>query len=339
MGVDISVLVQGIPLRLGDLAGRAVAVDAFNALYQFLTTIRQPDGTPLKDRDGRVTSHLSGLLNRNAALLQIGVRPAYVFDGAPPKLKQKTLDERRSARETAEREWKEAVAAGDMKRALTKASQSTRLDDRMIDEAKRLLEALGIPWVQAPGEGEAQMAHMARNNEVWAGASQDFDALLFGTPVLVRNLTLSRKRKVAGGGKADVSPELVELERVLQSLQISRDQLVDIAILVGTDFNDGVKGIGPKRALKLVREYATLERAISEGGTEVPDAFEQVREIFLSPEVSDQYTLTWTAPDDEHVRRLLCDRHGFSVDRVDAILAKLSDALGTDAQSSLDRWG
>ncbi|UCE81546.1 MAG: flap endonuclease-1 [Methanobacteriota archaeon] len=338
MGVNISKLVPSTPLRLNDLAGKAVAIDAFNTLYQFLTTIRQPDGTPLKDRNGRVTSHLSGLLNRNAALIEFGLKPVYVFDGRPPELKEKTLKARREAREAAQREWEDAIEAGDMKRALTKASQSTRLDDEMIDEARTLLDALAIPWVDAPGEGEAQMAFMTMKGDVWAGASQDFDSLLFGTPTLIRNLTLSRKRRVAASKTADVSPELIELEKVLASLHLTREQLVDMGILVGTDFNEGVHGIGPKRALKMINELGTLERISAEGRIVVPHGYEEVRRIFLEPEVTEDYSLSWPTRNEEDVRRLLCDNHGFSVERVDSVLTRLRAASTLHSQSSLDRW-
>ena len=339
MGVDISALIHGVPVRLQDLAGKAVAVDAFNTLYQFLTSIRQPDGTPLKDRDGRVTSHLSGMFNRNAALLELGVKLVYIFDGTPPQLKEKTIESRREARAEAEREWKEAVAAGDMKRALQKASQSTRLDGSMIAEAQELLDALGIPWVAAPSEGEAQMAFMARRGDVWAGASQDFDSLLFGTPTLVRNLTLSRKRRSVGGKKVDVVPEIVELDKTLSSLGMTREQLVDMAILIGTDFNDGVAGIGPKRALKLLSEFGSLEAIAAGGKVEVPPEYEDVRRIFLEPETTEQYSLSWSHPNDDAVVRLLCDDHGFSADRVESVLRRIRKGHDSSPQSSLDRWG
>ncbi len=339
MGVDISSLVSGRPISLGDLSGRAVAIDAFNTLYQFLTTIRQQDGTPLRDRDGKVTSHLSGLFYRSVALLEIGVKPVFVFDGRPPRLKSQTLEIRRQAREAAKREWKDALEAGDMKRALTKASQSSRLDEGMVDEAKRLLDSMGIPWIVSPTEGEAQMAHMARRGDVWAGASQDFDAILFGTPLLVRNLTLSTRRKTSSGSSTAVTPELVELQHVLEILSITREELVDLSILVGTDFNEGVRGIGPKKALKLVREHSSLE-AISEGSaTAVPSEFEEVRRIFLHPEVDDDYTLDWKPVDGEGVRKLMCDQHGFSVDRIDSTISRTRRTNTARSQSSLDVWG
>lgn len=339
MGVDISSLVRGQAISIGDLSGRAVAIDAFNTLYQFLTTIRQPDGTPLRDRDGRVTSHLSGLFYRSVALLDMGVKPVFVFDGRPPELKSRTIESRRQARKTAEQEWKDALGAGDMKRALTKASQSSRLDEGMVDEAKELLGLIGIPWVASPTEGEAQMAHMARKGDVWAGASQDFDAILFGTPLLVRNLTLSTRRRISSGGSTPVTPELIELDHVLDTLSVTREQLVDLSILVGTDFNEGVRGIGPKKALKLVREHSDLETISRRSATPIPPDFEEVRRIFLHPEVDDDYELEWRPVDPEGVRKLMCDRHGFSVDRIDSTISRIRTANAARAQRSLDVWG
>lgn len=338
MGVDISSLVKGRPIKIDDLSGRSVAIDAFNTLYQFLSMIRQPDGTPLMDRDGRVTSHLSGLFHRTAALLEIGVRPVYIFDGKPPELKKKTLEDRRAAKEEAEREWKKAVEEGDLKRALSKAARTSRLDSGMIEESLALLDALGVPWIRAPSEGEAQMGFMVSRGDVWAGASQDFDALLFGTPNLVRNLTLASKRRLPSGKTVEVVPEIVTLSEVLSSLGLTREQLVDIAILIGTDFNEGVRGIGPKRALGLISRLESLEGVQKEGKVAVPEEAYDVRRIFLEPEVSEDYSLGWGRVDPEQVRRIMCDRHSFSVDRVDSTLSKISSKDGVRAQRSIDSW-
>jgi len=336
--VDISDLVEGKRVALEDLAGRSVAIDAFNTLYQFLSMIRQPDGTPLMDRDGRVTSHLSGLFHRSAAMLELGMKPAYVFDGKPPELKQKTIEARRALKEEAEKEWKKALEEGDLRRALSKATRTSRLDSEMIEEALSLLDALGIPWVRAPSEGEAQMGHMARKGDVWAGASQDFDAILFGTPNLVRNLTLAGRRRLPSGKSVDVSPEIVTLGDVLSVLEITREQLIDMAILIGTDFNDGVRGIGPKKALALIKRTGDIEGVQKEGKVIVPEEFAEVRRIFLEPEVTDDYSLKWTKVDSEQVRRLLCDRHGFSVERVDSVLSRVAAKDSVRTQRSLDSW-
>lgn len=338
MGVDISDLVKGKAIAIEDLSGRSVAIDAFNTLYQFLSMIRQPDGTPLMDRDGRVTSHLSGLFHRTVALLQVGVKPVYVFDGKPPELKKKTLEERRAAKEDAEREWKKAVEKGDMKRALSKATRTARLDSDMIEESLRLLDALGVPWIKAPSEGEAQMGFMVRKGDVWAGASQDFDALLFGTPNLVRNLTLASRRRLPSGKTVEVMPEVVVLSEVLSSLGLTREQLVDVAILMGTDFNEGVRGVGPKKALALVKRLGSLEAVKAEGKVEFSEDIYEVRRIFLEPDVSEDYKLEWHRVDPEMVRRIMCDKHSFSVDRVNSVLLKVSARQGARSQQSLDSW-
>lgn len=338
MGVDISALVVARPVSLRDLSGRSIAIDAFNTLYQFLSSIRQPDGTPLMDRGGNVTSHLSGLVFRTVSLLEAGVRPAYVFDGVPPRLKTKTIEARRAVRQEAEAEWRKAVAEGDMKRALSMASRSSRLEGGMIEESKALLDALGVPWLVSPGEGEAQMARMVADGRVWAGASQDYDALLFGTPNLVRNLTLAGKRKLPSGKTQEVVPEVVTLGEVLSVLGVTREQLVDMAILIGTDFNDGVPGIGPKRALAALKRAGSLEALASEGKVTVPEEYADVRAIFLEPETLPEYSLDWRRPDDEQVRRIMCDRHNFSVDRINTLLSRLGPGKDKSEQFRLENW-
>src|SRR3990172_8979974 len=260
MGVDLSDLVTATPRTLEDLRGRSIAIDAFNTLYQFLSIIRQPDGTPLMDHQGRVTSHLSGIIYRTTNLLAVGIQPAFVFDGRPPTLKARTVEARGEVKRKAEREWQDALEKGDLARARTKAMQTSRLTGEMVGQSKRLLELLGLPWVQGPSEGEAQAAHIARQGDAWAAASQDYDSFLFGAPVLVRNLALSGKRKLPRKDVyVDVTPEQSDLAVALAKLGLTREQLVDLGILIGTDFNDGVKGIGPKKALALISRHRTIQ--------------------------------------------------------------------------------
>jgi flap endonuclease-1 len=173
---------------------------------------------------------------------------------------------------------------------------------------------------------------------VWAGASQDFDAILFGTPNLIRNLTLAGKRRLPSGKTVDVTPEVVTLSDVLGELQVSREQLVDMGVLMGTDFNDGIRGIGPKKALAMIKKYGRLEDVPKDGKVQVPEEFREVRAIFLEPEVSDDYRLSWGRVDPEAVRRVMCDKHGFAVDRVDAVLARISSKADVRRQKSLDSW-
>ncbi len=338
MGIDLSDLVEPRPSALKDFKGRAVAIDGYNALYQFLSSIRQADGTPLMDSKGRITSHLSGTFHRTANLLEAGIRPVYVFDGKPNPLKAGTLQDRRQRKEKAQAEWDEALEAGDTETARMKAQQTSRLTKEMAAQAKQLLGYMGVPCVQAEEDGEAQASYMASKGEVYAAASQDYDSLLFGAPVLVRNMTLSGRRKLPRKNVyVDVVPEVLKLGELLGALGITREQLVDMGVLMGTDFNQGVKGIGPKKALKLIREHGSGEAAIREQKLDVP-GFENVREIFLSPKTTDDYTLSWGKADRERILAMLCGEFEFSEQRLMSTLDKISEGQKARAQQSLDSW-
>ena len=253
MGVNLGDLAERRTLQWSELSGKVVAVDAYNTLYQFLSSIRGADGSLLTDTKGRVTSHLTGLFYRSVKWLENGVKPVFVFDGKPPELKRKTLDGRRERKIQAEQARKEALDSGDLESARMYSQATSKLTPEMAGQAKQLLSALGIPVLQAPSEGEAQAAELVRAGLAWASASQDYDSLLFGCPRLVRNLSTSGRRKMPRRNEyMDVEPELIELESVLSTSHLSREQLVWLGMLVGTDFNEGVMGVGPKKALKLV---------------------------------------------------------------------------------------
>lgn len=338
MGVDISDIVHGKPCGLADFKGKAVAIDGYNTLYQFLSSIRQPDGTLLMDSKGRVTSHLSGTLQRTANLLEAGIKPVFVFDGKPNPLKMGTLSLRKERKEKAKEQWKEALERGDMETARIKAQQTSKLTKDMVAQAIELLGFMGVPCVEAPEEGEAQASHMALKGDVYAACSQDFDSLLFGTPVLIRNLTMAGRRKLPRRDVyVDVEPELLLLKDSLAALNISLEQLIDLCVLIGTDFNEGIKGIGPKKALKLVKEYGSGARAIKEKALDLP-SFQAARDIFLKPNVTDNYNLRWTSMNREKIEEFLCGGFEFSKPRIQSTLDKISEGENTRAQSSLDKW-
>ncbi len=320
-----------------DLEDKVIAIDAYNIIYQFLSSIRQRDGTPLKDSEGRVTSHLSGILYRNANLVEAGIRPVYVFDGAPDIMKEGTLEKRKERKKKAEKEYQKSLEEGDLERARIKAQQTSRMTDEIEESSKKLLSLLAIPWIQAPSEGESQAAHMVRKRDAWAVGSQDYDTLLFGTERLVKNLTVTGKRKMPGSSKyKKISPELIELEEVLNEIEITRKQLVDIGILCGTDYNDGVKGIGPKRGLKYIKKYEDLETVLKEKEKEI-DNYEAIQEIFLDPDVTDDYSVRFK---DEmgDVKGFLCDERDFSEDRVESALQQYEKGLQSRKQTSLSSF-
>jgi len=334
MGVGIGDIVKSEEIGFEDLENKVIAVDAYNIIYQFLSSIRQRDGTPLKDSEGRVTSHLSGIFYRNANLVEAGIRPVYVFDGAPDMMKEGTLEKRKKRKEEAEKEYKKSLEEGDLERARIKAQQTSRMTEEIEESSKKLLSLLAIPWIQAPSEGESQAAHMVKKGDAWAVGSQDYDTLLFGACKLVKNLTVTGKRKMPGSSEyKKISPELIELEKVLDDLEITRKQLIDICILCGTDYNQGVKGIGPKRGLKYIKKYDNLESVLEEKEAQINN-YEAIRNIFLDPDVTDDYTIRFKNELGD-VKVFLCDERDFSEDRVESALERFKNGMDRRKQSSL----
>jgi flap endonuclease-1 len=319
MGVDLGGIVDKKKTSLEELRGKSLAVDGYNALYQFLAIIRGTMGEPLTDRAGRITSHLSGLFYRTVNMIERGIRVVYVFDGEPPALKEVEIKRRMQIKEEAIIRYEDALKRGAVEEAKRYAQMTSRLKDEMVDDAKRLLSSMGVPWIQAPSEGEAQAAHIVSKSHLWAVASQDYDSLLFGAPVLVRNLTVSGRRKLPGKNVyVEVEPEIIDLRKALTDLGLTREQLIDVAILLGTDYNPGgFKGIGPKTALKLIRELGTLERAI-EGlqQNQTLEDLHRIRQIFIEPKVTDNYRIEWRMPDLESTVQFLCRERDFSEERV-----------------------
>jgi flap endonuclease-1 len=342
LGVNLRDLVPKTAVKLEDLSGKSIAIDAYNALYQFLAIIRQPDGTPLKDSRGIVTSHLSGLLYRTSNLVEMGIKPIYVFDGVPPALKEVEIKRRMKAKEEALVRYEQALKEGKTEEARMYAQATSRVKDYMAEDSKRLLDLMGIPWIQAPSEGEAQAAHLTKRGDADYCASQDYDSLLFGAPKLIRNVTISGRRKLPGKSVLiEVVPEVVELENVLRKCGITHEQLVDVGILVGTDFNpDGVKGLGPKTALKIIKEHGTLEDALPHlKNVEFPAEPQRIREIFLRPNVTDYYKIVWKESDIEGLVDFICRQRDFSEDRVRKAIEKMQE--GTKklrGKTTLEKW-
>lgn len=339
MGTEIGDLFEKEEIEFEELHGKKVAIDAYNMLYQFLSIIRQPNGTPLKDSKGRVTSHFSGIFYRTINLFEKGIRPIYVFDGEPPGLKEKTLKERKDSREKAKEEWKEAKEKGKNEKAFKKAIRSSKLTKDMVKNSKILLGYMGVPIIQAPSEGEAQAANMVRNQDSWAVGSQDYDSLLFGSPRLVKNLTITGKRKLPGKDKyIEVNLEKFDLEEILNELDLTREQLIDLAILVGTDYNDGIKGVGPKTAFEKIRKHKDIETVLEEMNESIEN-FDKIREIFKNPNTTNDYEIDWKEPEPNNIKEFLCEKRDFSGDRVNKGIRRLEKAISDiKNQSTLDSF-
>jgi len=344
MGLSIKDIIPRKEIEISSLNGKLVCVDAFNALYQFLSTILQPDGTPLMDSQKRVTSHLSGIFYRNINLISEGIKLVYVFDGKTPELKGKTHLIREEIREIAKEKYEIAKQGEDIFAMKKYGGGLIRLDEEMIKESKELLEAMGISVVQAPAEGEAEAAYLCKEKgNVFAAVSQDYDSLLFGAKKLIRNLTLSRKKKTISG-YIEISPELIVLEDVLKELEINQEQLICLGILVGTDYNPkGVLGIGQKKALQLVKEHKIPEK-IFESVKEKIETLDENRfdwkeifDLFVNHPVKNA-EFKFAEVDEKKIKEILVSEHEFSEERVDKQLEKLRILKEKKKQKDLDGW-
>lgn len=257
MGVAIKDILSYEEIDISKLSNKKVAIDSFNMLFQFLASIRQADGSQLTDSKGNVTSHLKGLFNRCVYFKKNNVKAVFVFDGEAPKLKEREREIRAQKKIEADKKYREALELGLTEDAKKYAQALNKLDEKMILDAKHLISLFGFPIIQAPSEGEAQGSYLVDKGQLYAVASQDFDSLLFGAKILVRNISVSSRRKVAGTSTYKSVPiEFYDLNSILKELKISHEELIIVAIMCGTDFNPGgIKGIGPKKALKLVKEY------------------------------------------------------------------------------------
>jgi flap endonuclease-1 len=345
MGLNIRDIIPRRELENSEIQDKILCVDAFNALYQFLSTIRQPDGTPLMDNKKRITSHLSGVFYRNINLLDDGIKLVYVFDGRAPELKAKTHKKRQDVRDIAKERYETAKEEVDVMGMKRYSSQLLRLDDEMIAESKELLIAMGIPIIQAPSEGEAQAAHMTRvNSKVYASVSQDYDSLLFGATRLIRNLTVSRKRKTYSG-YVEIKPEIIELEKVFNFLEINLEQLICLGILVGTDYNPkGIPGIGQKKALDIVKKFKVpyeIFKSVEEQILSLPEDerfnWQDIFALFYKPDVSNQ-DFEFKPFDEDKIRDILVRRHDFSEERVQKQVDKLKEIKMKSQQKSLGKW-
>lgn len=327
MGVKLTDLVVRKELSIEQLRGKILAVDFSNALYQFLASIRQRDGTPLMDSKGRVTSHLMGIFTRFTNILGAGIKLVAVFDGERPMLKQKTIETRGVVKAEARRRYEQAVSEEDVEGMFRYSKMMCSVNQGMLDESKELILALGIPVIQAPFEADAQCSYMTKTGDVWAVATQDFDPLLFGAKRVVQNLAISQRRRLPSGGYIETKPFLIEFEQTLSNINLNQKQLIALAILIGTDYNPkGIHGIGPKKALQLVRgkkfeEFDSLFKGADFNWREIFNLFENM-------EVNKDYELKFKEADKSKIKKILVKEHDFNEERVNSVLNKLEENKG-----------
>lgn len=339
MGLQIGDIIPKKQIQFSDLKNKTIVVDAFNTIYQFLTTIRQPDGTPLKDSKGNITSHISGLFYRNMRLILEGIKLIYVFDGEAPELKSKTWEKRKQAKDLAKEKYEKAVADEDVKAMGRYARSDISLDEQKIEESKELLEAMGIAIVQAPGEGEAQASFMINKDKgLYAVSSQDYDCLMFKAPKLIQNLGMSRKRRTISG-YVEIFPQIIKLKKVLKELGVNQEQLICLGVLCGTDYNPGgVHGLGPKKSLKFVKEHKTKEKIFKavkdDEKLELGFNWQEIYNEIENPKIDKNPKIEFSKINPEKIKEILL-KYEFSENRIDSQLAKLNELKKAKAQKTL----
>jgi len=272
----------------------------------------------------------------------MGVKVAYVFDGTPPALKEAEIKRRAKIKADALVKYEKAIEEGKMDKARSYAQMTSKIKNYMPNDSKRLLTELGLPWIQAPSEGEAQAAHLTIKGDANYCGSQDYDSLLFGAKALVRNVTISGRRKLPRKNVyIEVVPEIMKLDYILKELDITHEQFIDVAMLVGTDFNpEGIKGIGPKTALKLIKKHGNIEELLPKlKDATFPVEPKRIREIFLNPKVTDNYKLEWKKPNVDGVLDFLCRERDFSEERVGKALKRMIEGMKeAKSKTTLESW-
>ena len=337
MGVKLTSILEKKPITFDELTGKTIAVDFSNSAYQFLSSIRQPDGTLLMDSKGNVTSHLMGIWTRFSNLISKNIKLVIVLDGEMPALKRGTSEDRKERKKEAKEKFEEAYEEGDEKLMGLYAKQTSFLDKEMINESRELMEAIGLPVIQAPSEADSQMAYLNKNGDVWACGTSDVDPLLHGAGRIVTNLTISQRRKLSSGGTIKINPEVIDLNDTLKKLGVNQKQLIVLAILVGTDYNpEGIKGIGPKKALKLVKERNDYNKMFSELNADFD--WKEIYELFENMDVLKKYKIKWESINAKKIRSILVDKHEFNEERVDKVISKLMESNKIKEQTGLGKW-
>jgi flap endonuclease-1 len=321
---------------IGQMFGRKVAIDASMSIYQFLIAVRS-EGAVLTNETGETTSHLLGMFYRTIRMLENGIKPVYVFDGKPPALKSNELKKRSDRRADATKELAEAEEVGNAEQVDKFSRRLVKVTKQHNDECKKLLTLMGIPYVESPSEAEAQCASMARHGIVFAAGSEDMDTLTFGSPVLLRHLTFSEARKMP--------INQLNLAEALEGLELSMSQFIDLCILLGCDYCPTIKGIGPKKALSLIKEHKSIEGILDNLDTTkypVPEDwfFKEARKIFENPDVLDptKIDLKWNAPNEEELVQFLVQEKGFNEERVRNNVKKINSTRGKSSQGRLDAF-
>lgn len=330
MGSNIKEMVDPVKkdMQIVNFFDKKIAIDAFNTIYQFLSIIKGSDGKPLKNFKGEITSHLSGLLYRNIMFLEENIKLIYCFDGIEKSKKLR---------------WE-----------TRKSKPSVKITKYIIESTKELLDCMGIPYVQGTAEGEAQCCLLNKLDQCFSVASQDYDCLAFGGKRLIRNFAINAKRKTKDT-YITLPIEFINSQKFFDFHNLTREQLVDIIILSGNDFYPGIHGLGCNTALKIIKEYGTIEDYIDNELDKIiviikkngdsysnPSDFLkdiiEIRKIFLNPNVNKNYQIKYRKPNLNKLKSFLLEEHDFSSIRVENVIKRLEKRFSNKKQTNLDKF-
>ncbi|XP_052192117.1 flap endonuclease 1 isoform X1 [Diospyros lotus] len=312
--------------------GRKIAIDASMSIYQFLIVVGRTGTEMLTNEAGEVTSHLQGMFTRTIRLLEAGLKPVYVFDGKPPDLKKQELAKRYSKRADASEDLDEALETGNKEDIEKFSKRTVKVTKQHNEDCKKILRLMGVPIIEAPSEAEAQCAALCKSGKVYAVASEDMDSLTFGAPKFLRHLMDPSSKKV---------PVMeFDISKVLEELNLTMDQFIDLCILCGCDYCDSIRGIGGQTALKLIRQHGSIEKILENINKEryqIPEdwPYQEARRLFKEPLVfSDdgQLDIKWGAPDEEGLIKFLVNENGFNNDRITKAIEKIKAAKNKSTQ-------
>ncbi|KAL6730597.1 hypothetical protein Aduo_001560 [Ancylostoma duodenale] len=316
--------------------GRKVAIDASMCLYQFLIAVRQ-DGSQLQSESGETTSHLMGMFYRTIRMIDNGVKPCYVFDGKPPDMKSGELEKRSEKRAEAEKALTEAKERGDTEAVDKFERRLVKVTKEQNADVKRLLGLMGVPVVEAPCEAEAQCAALVKAKKVYGTATEDMDALTFGSDVLLRHMTFSEAKKMP--------IKEFSLSRILTDFDMTKEQFIDLCILLGCDYCESIRGVGPKKAFELIKSYGDIETILENiDHKKYPPPenwpYKRARELFMNPEVADceNINLVWKEPDVDGIMKFMCEEKNFNEERIKSAIAKMQKGRSTATQGRIDAF-
>lgn len=315
-------------------ANQQIAIDASLSIYQFLIAIRSDSATLTTD-DGQTTSHLVGMFYRTIRMVSNGIKPLYVFDGLPPNLKLDEITKRQAKAKEAVKEYEKAVEEEDKEKIEKYDKRKTRVTKKHNDDCKRLLYLMGIPYVEAPSEAEAFCAYLSKTGKVYGVATEDMDALTFGSTNLLRNMNASESKKLP--------IHEYNIELLLQELNMNIDEFIDLCILLGCDYCASIKGVGPQKAFSLIQKYRSIEKIIEEEKKiEIPADWEykEARKIFqtLSTDITDYEIVKNNEIDEEGLIKFLAEENGFAVDRIKNGIEKMKKQKGKPTQTRIESF-